>query len=318
MPSGIILSSGSQGATKEAIEKVLADNGFDADQPETTTTEEQPAPKREDFKTEEEFAQATEEFEAAQEQLEEEREEEEQKKAAAAAPKPSRKQRAIDKATRELREQNRRLEERLAALEGKGKEAKTEPEPAKATPRPKREAFDSDEKFEEALFDWNYQQRRAKELADEAAARAKTQREEHWANYKEKVADFAAEHDDFNDVVNDKIRIHEAVYEAIIRMENPEITYYLGKHPDFADKLADMDPFAAVMEVARLAERLKPGKAGAAATTTTREKQKPTPRIPEPVKPLPAAAATSSTLTSREAAEKRNYRAFKAAQRRGV
>lgn len=73
MPSGIILSSGSQGATQEAIEKVLTDNGYEADKPETRT-EELVEPKREDFKSDEEFEEAQEAFDEAQEKADEEAE----------------------------------------------------------------------------------------------------------------------------------------------------------------------------------------------------------------------------------------------------
>jgi hypothetical protein len=92
--------------------------------------------------------------------------------------------------------------------------------------------------------------------------------------------------------------------------------YYLGKHPAAAKKLAEMSPFAAVMEVGRLAARLKTG-APEPGDAASRTKIKPKPRIPEPVKPV-STSATASTLTSREAAQKKDFRAFRQAQARGV
>lgn len=325
MPSGIILSSGSQGATQEAIEEVLNKHGYEADKPETTTPEEIVEPKREDFASDEEFEAAQEKFEAAQEEREEKEEQEEEereRREEEKRPRLTRKQRAIEKATRELREENRKLAERLAALEAGGGGKKTEAVKVEEPKAPKRSDFkegaEGDAAFEEAQFDYRYQLRRAKEAAEEAAKQTKTQREAHWANYKSNVEKFAEEHDDFNEVVTDKIKIHEAVYEAIVRLENPAITYYLAKHPDYAETLAAMDPFSAVVEVGRLAERLKPATARTTTNENTREKPKTRPEtLPEPVKPL-RSPATASTLSSREAAQKRDYRAFKAAQRKGV
>src|SRR5208282_5354257 len=96
MPSGIVMSSSSVGATQEAIEKVLTDHGYETDKPEVEPVE----PKPEEIE--------------AEEVIEEQKEE----AAETEAKRPSRKQRLVDRVTRELREQNRKLEERLAKLEG--------------------------------------------------------------------------------------------------------------------------------------------------------------------------------------------------------
>lgn len=321
MPSGIILSSGSQGATQEAIEKVLEANGYETEKPEVTEPE-LVEPKRDDFESDEAFEQAQEEFEAKQEEAEraaEEKEEQERQKkeAAESGRKPTRRQRAIDKATKDLQAQLRQANERLAALEGKGGAAKSEPAVVKVPEAPKREAFKTDAEYDEAMFDYRYKLRRAKEEAESAENAQKAQLETNWKNYQDQVAEFKEEHDDWDEVVNQKIPLHESVYLAVIEQANgAQVTYYLGKHPDYARKLAEMSPLSAVMEVGRLAERLKtgaprPGEAGSGAKT------KPKPKLPEPVTPV-STSATSSTLSSREAAQKRDFRAFKAAQRRGV
>jgi hypothetical protein len=314
MPTGIILSSGSQGATPEAIEKVLQDNGYEPDKPEVTET---PAeePKREDFKSDDEFAEAQQEFEAKQEELAEKEAEEEERKEAereAARPKPSRRQRAIDKATKDLREQNKKLEERIAAIEGK-KPATAQPE-VKEPEKPKREAFKTDEEFEESMFEWRYKTRRAKEEQEAAQRSLETQLQENFASYQTAVADFKETHDDWDEVVTDSVSIPQSVYYAIVELgaDGPRVSYYLGQHPEYADKLAELTPYRAAMEVGRLADKLKGGQKPEAERTTPRTR----PRIPEPVRPV-STSATSSTLTSAEAAKKRNYKAFKVAQHMG-
>lgn len=310
MPSGIVMQSGSVGATQEAIEKVLTDNGYETEKPEVVAPVE---PKREDFENDEAFETAQEEFDQQQETVAAEQREEETR----GARKPTRKQRAIEKATRELREQNKKLEERLAALEKK---------PAVEIPKievPQRAKFKSDAEYEEAMFDYRYQLRRQKEMQEQFVAAQKQQQEataaqlkENFENYQSAVADFKESHDDWDDVVNQALPIHESVYLAVMELENgPDVTYYLGKHPDYARRLAEMTPLSAAMEVGRLSTRLKTGAPDPSAAGNG-ARQKPRTRLPEPVKPV-STAASSSTLSSAEAAKKRDFRAFKQAQRAG-
>ena len=310
MPSGIVMQSGSVGATQQAIEKVLTDNGYEPEKPEVVAPVE---PKREDFENDEAFETAQEEFDQQQETAAAEHREEETR----GARKPTRKQRAIEKATRELREQNKKLEERLAALEKK---------PAVEIPKievPQRAKFKSDAEYEEAMFDYRYQLRRQKEMQEQFVAAQKQQQEataaqlkENFENYQSAVADFKESHDDWDDVVNQALPIHESVYLAVMELENgPDVTYYLGKHPDYARRLAEMTPLSAAMEVGRLSTRLKTGAPDPSAAGNG-ARQKPRTRLPEPVKPV-STAASSSTLSSADAAKKRDFRAFKQAQRAG-
>lgn len=318
MPTGIVMSSSSQGATQEAIEKVLTENGYEPDKPEVTEPAAPVEPKREDFKTDEEFATAQEEFEAAQEeqQEKEEREEEErQRKQEEKHPRLTRRQRAVAAATKKLQDDLKAANDRIAALEGGKKPAAAAA--AEELKAPKREDFKTDEEFEDAKFDYRYKQRRAKEAADAQRNAVETRLKENFENYQSQVAAFKEEHDDWDEVVNQPIPVHESVYLAIQEQENgAQVTYYLGKHPDYARRLAELTPLSAVMEIGRLAEKLKGGNEPKNNAGGTQKKPAPKP-VPEPVRPV-STSATSSTLTSREAAQKRDFRAFKAAQRRGA
>jgi len=289
MPSGIVMSSSSVGATQEAIEKVLTDHGYETDKPEVEPVE----PKPEEIEAEEVI------------------EEQKQEAAETEAKRPSRKQRLVDRVTRELREQNRKLEERLAKLEGN---KAAEPEAKIAIPQ--RDKFKSDGEFEEAMFDYRYQVRRAKEIAKQTQDTTVAQLQENLENYQSAVADFKEDHDDWDEVVNQSLPIHEAVYLAVMELENgPDVTYYLGKHPDYSRRLAEMSPLSAAMEVGRLSSRLKTGAPDTSAAGNG-AKPKPRMRLPDPVKPI-STAATSSTLTSAEAAKKGDFKSFKRAQRAG-
>lgn len=326
MPSGIILSSGSQGATQEDIQKVFEKHGLEVDQPEPVAAE-IVEPKPEDFDSDEAFEKAQEEFEAKQEeaeakreeeeQTEDEKEEEKQKRREALQHKPTRRQRAIEKATKPLVEELRKANERLAALEGK-KKPEAEPE-IKAPEAPQRDKFKTDAEYEDALFDYRYQLRRAKEQTEDARKNLEARLQENFTDYKTAVASFKKDHDDWDDVVNESVAISQPVYYAIVDLggEGPAVSYYLGQHPEEAERLGKLTPYRAAIEVGRLADKLAKGEKPRTNASTERQ-PKPKPRtIPEPVKPV-STAATASTLSSRQAAEDRNFRAFKQAQRRGV
>jgi chemotaxis protein histidine kinase CheA len=315
MPSGIIMQSSSIGATEEAINKVLEANGYEVETKTAAAPETPVEPKRDDFESDEAFAEAQEKFETAEEEAEEKAEEEAEKQRLAALPKKTRRQKAVEKATRELAETNRKLEERLAALEGK-KKPETEIK-VEALKTPKREDFSTEEEFEDAKFEYRYQTKRAKEQEDERKNSLNARVTKNFTEYQGSVAAFKEEHDDWDKVVGQALPIPNSVYFAIVDLadEGPAVTYYLGKHPDKIAELAEMTPYRAAIEVGRIADKLKTG--GDRKTSTEKATKIPLKKIPDPVTPV-STSATSSTLTSREAAKSRDFKAFKAAQRKGV
>ena len=315
MPQGIILSSSSQGATPEAVAKVLTDHGYEVDKPETTEPPATPVePKREDFKTDEEFATAQSEFETAQEKADQAREEKEEKEAREREAReqhsrPSRRQRAVDKATKKLQDDLKAANDRIAALEGKkpaAEELKLE--------APKREKFKTDQEFDDAMFDYRYQLRRQKEQVQEAQKSFEARIKQNYAEYQTEVAAFKEEHDDWDDVVGTDLPIPEPVYYAIVDLgtDGARVTYHLAKTPAALDKFKGMTPNQMVMETGRLADKLKAGPASG-----SEKPKKPAPKLPPPVDTV-RTSATASTLTSKEAAAKRDFKAFKVAQARGV
>src|SRR5262249_40135197 len=147
-----------------------------------------------------------------------------------------------------------------------------------------------------------------KEQAEEIQNSIKAQREEHWTNYQKNVANFSEKNADFAEVIGGNHPISDAVYEAIVRTEDPAVTYYLGKNLSVLERLNTLDAVTAVVEVGRLSERLKTGTRPKPSAADGGTKPKPKPKLPEPVKPV-SSAAQASTLTSAEAAKKRDYRA---------
>lgn len=316
-PSGIIMQSGSIGATQEALHKVFTDNKLEPETPETEI-ELPVAPKPEDFENDEDYEKAQEDFDSKEAEREEKEEEEAAKREEeeeAKKPKLTRRQKAIEKATRDLKEQNRKLEERLAAVENGKKPAAAQPK----LEAPKRESFKTDEEFNDALFDYRYKLRRSKEQNEEALRLANEKVKEVTEFYQSNVRKFreGLDVDDWDETLNQTLPVHDAVIFSIGELENgPQVSYYLGKHPDFTKKLAEISPYSAVMEVGRLAARLKTGAANRAEADGRDKKKTTRAKIPTPVKPVNSSPKTS-TMSSAEAAKERNFRAFKVAQRAG-
>lgn len=287
MPTGIVLRSGSIGSTEEETKEALRKNGYEVDAPEEEKKEVTPPAEKE---KEEEAEQETE------------------------PQRLSRRQKAVQKATEQMRKDLETATKRIAELEKGGSKEKKEPEPEpEPEGAPKRADFASDEEFQDAMFDYRYQERKKKEDSLNAERSENERLQKNWSGYKEKVADFKEDHDDWDEVVNTNIPIMESVYLAVHELENgPEVVYYLGKHPDYAKKLHAMSSLSAVMEIGNLSERLKPKSAKREAD----ESRGPAIRkIPDPVEPV-STAATSSTSTSKDAAAKRDFKAFRDAQRR--
>ena len=303
MPTGIILKSASHEVSDEVREKnlqaVVESAGFEVAPPEAPAE-----PKREEFKTEEEF-------EAAQVAWEDKEAEEAKKQEDEAPPPPrkSRKTRAIERATAELKRENEELRKKLEA-QGTAPPKEAAKEAPKETTRPKRSDFAQDEAgaqaYEDALLAWGVQ----KALTDKALKDAQTADQQRFEaniqNYAVQVEEAKEAHDDWDDVVNQDIFIGKEVQLAILEQENgAEVIYYLGRHPAYAAKLGEMSPLSAVMEVGRLSARLNTG-AAAPAEANDEDKPKPKPKVPAPVRTVNT-GGSSANPTFADIAARPNY-----------
>jgi hypothetical protein len=168
-----------------------------------------------------------------------------------------------------------------------GKEA-----PAKSAPseKPTPDKFNTYEDYVEALADWKSEQKVSKALEEREQETAKkvqdAQIKETFDSYNKRVSEFRGEHDDFDEVVGrDDISIPQSVQLAIVEMDNgPEVAYYLGQHPEEAEKLLNMSPLKSVMAIARISDSL------------TKESPEPRPvsRAAAPVKPVGSSSTRSS------------------------
>lgn len=303
MPTGIILKSASHEVSDEVREKnlqaVVEGAGYEVAAPEVPAE-----PKRDDFKSEEEFEAAHVEWQDDEEAKEVE---EEEKPKAAVPPKKSRRERAVERATAKLQEENAELRKKL---EAKGK---TE-EPAKEAVKPKRADFGDDEageqKYEDALIAWGVE-KATKEKTVKDAEDAETARlRQNLVNYATQIEEAKEEHEDwdelFAELAKNDIRIGNAAQNMIFELENgAEVSYYLARHPATARKLGEISELSAVAEVVRLSERLKTG-ASAHSEANEEKVAKPKPKVPAPVRTVNT-AGSSTALTFAEIAQKPNY-----------
>lgn len=193
----------------------------------------------------------------------------------------------IGELTGQLREQERRnaaLEQRLAEVE-----KRSAPPPAE---RPKKEDFDTEEAYEDALLDWRDERRKAEESVKEQKASQTSQRNQDiqklQQSFEQKEAAFKAKNPDYDDVWPDFIippsETGKAVGQFIAAHEmGPDLIYKLGKDIDLAGSLFAMPPEYAVRKLESIAGSLK-----APPQTQT--------KLPDPPSSLKGTPATGKSL----------------------
>ncbi len=170
-------------------------------------------------------------------------------------------QKRIDKLTREKYER----EARVAELERKLQEiSQQQAQPAvqqtqqRVEGKPRLDQFQNYNDYVEALADWKFEQRQIQAQAEaaqraqmEAAQRQQEELREKVESYKERVASTVEKYADWDEVTKKNVIVPEAASMAIIESENgPDVTYYLGKHPEVIEELHDLTP---VQQISRIA-----------------------------------------------------------------
>ncbi len=126
-------------------------------------------------------------------------------------------------------------------------------------PRPKPEEFDSQEAYEDALFQWWEAKRQA-----EIQARSETEKITRLAqDFMQRASKFREEHPDFDLVIQSPVYT-DTMREVILQSEEgPQLAYYLGlpENRMEAERIANMPPLLQVKELGKLAAKLsKPTK----------------------------------------------------------
>lgn len=197
-------------------------------------------------------------------------------------------QKKIDRLTKTVAELRAELDAaRTPAKPLAEQSAETEPVVA-AGKEPKIGDFRSVDEYMEAKTEWLISQKLEQRQQLEQRKAEEQNTKEVFDAYNQRVAEVEAEHDDFKEVVGRQdIQIPQSVQLAIFEMENgPEVAYYLGQNPEECEKLCEMSPFRAVIEIGRIADKIT----GPASAAPAKQKTNP----PPPIRPVGGNASTSS------------------------
>lgn len=187
---------------------------------------------------------------------------------------------------REAQEERDRLREELKQR-GEKPEAKQAVEKAK----PKLEDFASHEEFVEALTDWKLDQRAQKAEQDRVQATQQETLKKTFDAYNAQLPAARESHPDFDEVVgNESLKIPQSAQLAIIESETgAEIAYYLGKHPEICEELANLSDVKVVARIGRIEALLEKSEA-----SEITEDKKPETKVPPPIKPVGGSSARST------------------------
>jgi hypothetical protein len=182
------------------------------------------------------------------------------------------------------------------------KVAEPAPDAAFDKPRPTQDQFEDFEKYLEARDEWTAErgaflgeQRAMARIEAERQAKAQAEAE---AKARQEVAatlqryqTFKAAHPDYDEVVSDLPQLPESVIGYLVHEDTgPAIAYYLGQHPDEAQRIAALPGFKAVAAIGRIEAALE----RAPASETSEAPAKPAPK-PVPVSKAPAPVTTVGT-----------------------
>lgn len=130
--------------------------------------------------------------------------------------------------------------------------------PAPTTPvaaKPTLEQFDFDQDaYEDAVFEWRLADREAKSKQTQAVQQLHKAREK----FDEAQADFAATHEDYDDVVmHPDLQVTEVMGHAMQASDiGPHIAYHLGKNPAEAARIAALHPLQQAIAIGRIESEL--------------------------------------------------------------
>lgn len=127
-----------------------------------------------------------------------------------------------------------------------------------STAKPTVEAFNTYEEYLEALSDWKVDQRLASERQQAEASKRETVSKTRVESYQKRVEQAVEKYDDYLDVAHgDHWTPSQQMVEAIQESEvGTDIAYWLGSHPEEAERIASLGQVAQYREIGKLEERL--------------------------------------------------------------
>lgn len=159
------------------------------------------------------------------------------------------------------RQRRQQAEQRAQQLEQQLREREPKPAPQAdaGIARPKRDEYESQEAYEDALLEYGDRRREARTQQE----RKQQEEREHIANFdrqaSETVAKGQAQYADFDTVINTGLGpfLNPVMQQALVLGGGHEVAYWLGKNPAEAQRVSQMSPMAMVLEIGRLEAKVK-------------------------------------------------------------
>ena len=221
----------------------------------------------------------------------------------------------IGKLTKKWRTTERERDfERAKRLEAEAELAKLKSQIPSAD-KPKREDFEDEAEFLEALTDWKVESKLkshtevvAKKIGEDAEKRAATEIEQELEEISEKGQD---KYEDYSTVVFDKdlVLTQGMVETALLTDIAEDILYYLGKNPDISAAIGEMPALKAAKEIGKIearlvAEKKKPDEKKADPPAPAKKLT----QTPEPIDPVRSTGAIDKDPSQMSAKEYRAWR----------
>lgn len=204
------------------------------------------------------------------------------------------------------------LEQRIKKLE----QSTTNEELVNITGKPKptmrefQEKFDdpdqANEAYYDALSDWKLEQHNAKQKAARKKEREEQDQQKRKQTMEQKrlaqVTAGRAKYDNWDQVVHtipDQILLNNGMFDALLEIGNPDVSYYLGQNLQEAERISKLSPYAMAAEIGKIEQRLS-------------NPEKKTTTAPEPVTTL-----SGKTTTKIELDPEKDLDAWVAARNRG-
>ena len=221
----------------------------------------------------------------------------------------------IGKLTKKWRTTERERDfERAKRLEAEAELAKLKSQIPSAD-KPKREDFEDEAEFLEALTDWKVESKLkthsevvTKKIGEDAEKRAATEIEQELEEISEKGQD---KYEDYSTVVFDKdlVLTQGMVETALLTDIAEDILYYLGKNPDISAAIGEMPALKAAKEIGKIearlvAEKKKPDEKKADPPAPAKKLT----QTPEPIDPVRSTGAIDKDPSQMSAKEYRAWR----------
>lgn len=201
----------------------------------------------------------------------------------------SRYDRRIDQLIREKFDEQRRADEAEARL------AKLVPreKPSEPADKPKVDSYETYEEYVDALTDWKIAKKDQERSRLEALDRARENRRSFLSTWRQKVEVASKKYDDFEETLDSDLVLSREMTEAIMDSDlGCDIAYYLGKHPEEAERIFKLSPYATVREIGKIEHLISSNGTPKQNPSPVSESQ-PVSKTPKPITPVKAGGSAN-------------------------